>query len=266
MTSPDREGLLHKIQSLLEKTVTNGATEGEAAAAAAMAQKLLQKYNIELDEVQGYRKTSDETAIMKIVAWNTGSTSSWETQLATTVAHFNFGKALVSPAGIYFIGKSTDLEVIEAIFLKLRHKLYWLAMERTTAHTETVKAAYFEKYGEVLNVRKLTGDMHPKVWRNNWMTGALMGIHDRMDEQQRAFRAEYGDRATALVTTTEGLVKSFIDTKWSKVGTKEISLPQDINQAVSQGYVDGKNLQAFSELAVNRDGEGNVIKQLGGAS
>lgn len=49
----DMNAIASKIQNLLNKTVENGATEEEAKSALLMAQKLMAKYNIELEQETG---------------------------------------------------------------------------------------------------------------------------------------------------------------------------------------------------------------------
>lgn len=48
----ERDKIAARIRALLAKTTENGATEGEALAAAEMAARLLEKYNLTVDEVQ----------------------------------------------------------------------------------------------------------------------------------------------------------------------------------------------------------------------
>ena len=48
----EREKIAARIRALLAKTVENGCTEAEALAAAQLAAKLLQQYELTLDEVQ----------------------------------------------------------------------------------------------------------------------------------------------------------------------------------------------------------------------
>lgn len=50
--SENRDKIAAKIRALLSKTVENGCTEDEAIAAAAMAAKLLAKYNMTVDETE----------------------------------------------------------------------------------------------------------------------------------------------------------------------------------------------------------------------
>jgi hypothetical protein len=51
MDQKDRESMMDKIKGLLSKTVENGATQEEAMAAMAVAQRMMDKYNIALAEV-----------------------------------------------------------------------------------------------------------------------------------------------------------------------------------------------------------------------
>lgn len=58
--------IANKIQHLLNKTVENGATEAEAQAALLMAQKLMAKYNIELEQQTGskdFKCSLEETKV-----------------------------------------------------------------------------------------------------------------------------------------------------------------------------------------------------------
>lgn len=62
----DMNAIANKIQHLLNKTVENGATEGEAQAALLLAQKLMAKYNIELEQQTGskdFKCSLEETKV-----------------------------------------------------------------------------------------------------------------------------------------------------------------------------------------------------------
>lgn len=64
MTDIDR--IANKIQHLLNKTVENGATEAEAQQALLLAQKLMAKYNIELEQQTGskdFKCSLEETKV-----------------------------------------------------------------------------------------------------------------------------------------------------------------------------------------------------------
>ena len=62
----DMNAIANKIQQLLNKTVENGASEAEAKTALLMAQKLMAKYNIELEQQTGskdFKCSLEETKV-----------------------------------------------------------------------------------------------------------------------------------------------------------------------------------------------------------
>lgn len=62
----DMNAIANKIQHLLNKTTENGATEAEAQAALLMTQKLMAKYNIELEQQTGskdFKCSLEETKV-----------------------------------------------------------------------------------------------------------------------------------------------------------------------------------------------------------
>jgi hypothetical protein len=52
ITNEKKEALVRKIRALTEKTVQNGCTEGEAAAAAETATRLMEQYGVTLSEIE----------------------------------------------------------------------------------------------------------------------------------------------------------------------------------------------------------------------
>lgn len=62
----DMNSIANKIQNLLNKTVENGASESEAQSALLLAQKLMAKYNIELEQQTGskdFKCSLEETKV-----------------------------------------------------------------------------------------------------------------------------------------------------------------------------------------------------------
>ena len=62
----DMNSIINKIQNLLNKTVENGATEAEAQHALRVAQKVMAKYNIELEQLTGskdFKCSLEETKV-----------------------------------------------------------------------------------------------------------------------------------------------------------------------------------------------------------
>lgn len=62
------DSIINKIQNLLNKTVENGATEEEAQSALLLAQKLIAKYNIDLEQQIGSKEYTHSLEQTKVKA------------------------------------------------------------------------------------------------------------------------------------------------------------------------------------------------------
>ncbi len=113
-----------KIEKLLAKTVENGCTMEEAAAAAKMVQKLIGKYHIELAEVGNGTEMADGEAL------DVKSVRKWEIRLVSAIARNMRCEAIVShryTAGnvnrksfVYIIGMDADRKAVILLYNKLR--------------------------------------------------------------------------------------------------------------------------------------------------
>lgn len=109
-----QEKIMNKINGLLAKTVENGCTPEEAAAAAAMVQKLLAKYHLELGT---YKDTGKEDVCACLVDCD----KPWNHALAHTIAENMCCKVLrhrgaAGGTKLSFIGRETDLEACLATY------------------------------------------------------------------------------------------------------------------------------------------------------
>lgn len=112
------EKIIEKIKKCLELANNNPSAE-EAKSAALMAQKLLAKYNISMEDVKdvGSVEEIEESPIWfkDLVTW--GVVRGWKYQLAEIVAsnfrckHFFYGKDAV-----VFYGHKTDVQVAKQIY------------------------------------------------------------------------------------------------------------------------------------------------------
>ena len=113
-----------KIEKLLAKTVENGCTMEEAAAAAKMVQKLIGKYHIELAEVSNETETADGEVL------DVKSVRKWEIRLVSAIARNMRCEAIVShryTAGnvnrkpfVYVIGMDANRKAVISLYEKLR--------------------------------------------------------------------------------------------------------------------------------------------------
>ena len=126
-----RESILAKIRALMAKTPENGCTEAEAKAAAAMVDTLLEKYEIDLDEVALRKQEFTQAEIMNGWLHPVG-------QAATGIAKFTDCKCWISEKKkIVYFGFSVDCEIAEYLTL-----LFKRAIDREAAAFTLFNADY----------------------------------------------------------------------------------------------------------------------------
>lgn len=107
-----REQLIEKIKGLLAIANDSRAYENEAIAAAAMAQKLMAKYNIEVVDI----KDENDTEIVELTV-DAGKGDKWKYRLATIIAtNFCCKVATAHNQYIIFYGYKQHAEVAKTVY------------------------------------------------------------------------------------------------------------------------------------------------------
>ena len=99
----DLNKIADKIQHLLDKTVANGATEGEAETALLLAQKLMKKYNIAEGELNNGEKVEYSLEPCKV---RVNPRSKW---MCGIIAQSFAVRAIISGNHICFFGHKTNV-------------------------------------------------------------------------------------------------------------------------------------------------------------
>lgn len=140
----DMNAIANKIQHLLNKTVENGATEAEAQAALLMAQKLMAKYNIELEQQTGSKdfKCSLEETKVKPNPRNNA--------LGNIIANSFAVKGIIYGGKWSFFGREANAKAA-AECLKFIHRTMEAGIRRVCADhglksSERGAAAYYNAY------------------------------------------------------------------------------------------------------------------------
>lgn len=193
----DRESLLAKVQKLM--ALAESANEHEAALAAAKAQSLIEQYNIEQHELEtSGRKAAEPIGLQRIDWPDRDNIDRWEKELVQTVARNMFCDVLWTPLHVMFIGRPTDVLVVEYTWAHLREKIVSLVRGR-------LREAKYR--GEVSN---------PKKWRRDWLLGAVDGIREKMIAQHRQMQQD-NPNSSALVVVRDAEIKTFISQTFSRV-------------------------------------------------
>lgn len=131
MTADDktRAAQMARIRALMAKTVANGCTEDEARAAAAAVDRLIEAYEIDLDEL-----TLKEQEIVRVDIALNHHPVRWSVE---KIAAFCDCKPWVSGEDLIFLGLELDTEVAEYLTL-----LFMRAIDRESANYVTLNADY----------------------------------------------------------------------------------------------------------------------------
>lgn len=158
----DMNRIANKIQHLLNKTVENGATEAEAQQALLLAQKLMAKYNIELEQQTGSKdfKCSLEETKVKPNPRNNA--------LGNIIANSFAVKGIIYGGKWAFFGREANAKAA-AECLKFIHRTMEAGMRRICREhgLETTQkgAAY---------------------WYNPYALGFIKGLQEAMADQTKA--------------------------------------------------------------------------------
>jgi hypothetical protein len=222
------EGVFKKIADALALSHRPGTPE-EGAAAAAMVQKLLTKYNLELDEVerrQGKQKGIGgytETGRKRFV----GSKESrkWTSNLLNAIADNLFCDIVFwGPAGgrendsYTIIGKRHNIDVVEHLFAYLVREIDRMAKESWSAHGKYTQGNHYPHY------------------TRHFCLGAVMAVEQKLWEMRRSQE----DQTKALVVRVDEELDMYIKIVHGELNWQRRSETRYVTEAQRRGYQAGR--------------------------
>lgn len=232
------EQITEKIQILLRQTTDRGATEAEAASAAAAVQRLLTKYNLDLQEIgsgENEKKGSPQVVHEEVYmgAGNTG-TYFWCLNLANAVAEACYCRYLYyrHTRRVVFVGRLADTVVARELygFLVQQIKQYyyqelWGVPEiKPKEPTKIIKInkdnmVLVPKYWSMDQaVRRPMGQGHK--FRQSFFLGAVQKLSERLKASRQEDTKEYGQGVVALVACRDAENDSYIQKTWGRLRSK----------------------------------------------
>lgn len=194
-----RDWILRAINALNLKTVANGATEGEAAAAAAKVVELMQKYDIAQAEVVRQGGQADANPFVIRVVYQSSDKhperkstrgEQWKMTIGYAVAKSMDVETLqVGETGLRFIGYERDVEMAIYLYEQLVNRIAQLAKQRVKQYTDSLG---------VSNKNTLTGTDHPLVYRASYLEGAANAVYHRMMDQHKVHADSEQGRALVI--------------------------------------------------------------------
>lgn len=213
--------IIEKIKKILSKTIENGCTPEEAAAAAAMASKLMEQHQIEqADLVEKGEVVLDP--ISYEIFYEGQRVDTWIASLANVMSPAFCCIVVISPnRGLGCYGRPDNRAAFKATF-------------------EFIKAAV-QKGAQ----RTCPKTVHGRTWNQSYGLGAGAKVHERIKEERAVLTAQAaaGSKSALMILDEEGLVKKHV----SDMKFKDSNRKPEINaNGYMQGYKDGDKLNLGS--------------------
>ncbi len=191
----EKESVVSKIAALLNKTTDQGCSEEEAASAAAMAQKLLFKYKLEMADIESAGGEKTESVGQSDFEYKTKAhDGDWKLQFLFELSRYNFCKTIARQGwgNPFIIGKSAEVEVVKAL-----HS--WISEQLETICKDRIKEGY-------------NGPDRIPTFRRSFFTSAVYTISRRLREQQREMKEE-SEKGNTLIVVTGTELREYIERK-----------------------------------------------------
>jgi hypothetical protein len=195
MAELGRDKILHKVRALLAKTTEAGCTEYEEMAALAVAQEMIDDYEITDEEL---KLTRQQKAILKREE-EVGDSYRIKWLICMAVAKFCGTETLYrkSTKQISFIGLPSDVEM--SMYL-LHHLRYFVLREL---------AAY--------RLKVPCGAQEIKRQSNGFVLGCTMRLNDRLTELANTHKIHVVDNRNALVVVKKVAIEEYLAEHFPKL-------------------------------------------------
>lgn len=256
----NREDILRKIKNLMAKTVKNGCTESEAAAAAGMVGKLLDKYNIDLAEVGGEddegftlaeydTKTSRRRPIDFVagaVAKLYGCKAVVSQRHGGSILYRFFGRPLDGMACVELMGMLDQAIEGAAAAYKKSHIFRQLCMQEVT------RLEIDDEYS-VGRARQI-----PRTVLNDYRKGYAMGLNDSLIREEHRRKAErfkeHGSTGASLILIKDQKVEEEFGKQFADLKSAAEMDVNPMSHATRMGMGDGREFEIAKQVG-GPDGE-----------
>lgn len=255
MTETQINGILDKVKKLLTLATNAGATPDEAASAAAMAQSLLFKHNLSMEDVDTQSAAEKQATAIGLDSFELGKDATlfmvgWHRALFHNLARHNFCQAVTytgSNTGVGgkinhsrrmgIVGEQQNIEVVKWLYTHVSEQVERMARESQQKAHPYRKCRCERRDGCPIQLPGPRG-----VWIRTFCLGAVQTINERLAEQRQADEKTVTGTGMAMVLVSkEGLVKAAMDNFFPKLNKGNAAPPKGAD-AYGAGRKAGKNV------------------------
>lgn len=248
--SSNSNDILNKVAALLEKTTDRGCTPQEAEAAAALAQKLLLRYNLTMEQVTAANTEERAISFFQVPKHSTRRFD-WEIELARVLAQHLLCRLLLNKQGYIFVGTAHDICVAIGMFARLRPVIMQMGVNAT------------HKYGEWwadrgVSPRDLKGKHSLRSYKLSYLRGVVNGVEVKLIEQREQAEAVTSG-VTAMVVRRDLAINDAVNKRFPNLKNRRASDQNTNEYAIVYGLHDGLQLSiARGDITTMANGKNEV--------
>jgi len=229
LTDTEMDAVLDKLAKIM--ALTTSPSEGEATAAAEMAQKLLFKYNLSMTQVDARKQATNAPRDIRERYTNNsvdlgvarGQVTNWRRDLMFSLARNNFCRALQWKGlpTMQLIGQPHNVEVVMEMFAYLTEAIDGLSLQAW----EQAKAENGGKAPLTWHETPKVYGWHPqhaKQYRSSFSHGAVARIAERLYQMRQALRDESA-ASKALVVIVDQELNDAVSAHYSSVSRTAVA-------------------------------------------
>lgn len=246
--------VMRKIAKL--KKLYEGAkaikSEGEAANAAHLIQKLLAEYNLTMEEVGTAEEKAENKVLHEHISGYTRKSIGgyWEQQLTHVICRWNFCKCYLfgnSYKNLIIVGKKDNIEMVKWLLEVLKERFVSFSNDR---------------YKEYVAQKKEEGikPCSKDKFQRSYLSGCAAGLDAKLQEEherEKKEEVELTTKVTALVVRSNAEIEEYINKTWGGTG-KARSARTTYDDARNAGYKDGRNTSINKPIAGGRTAASSV--------
>lgn len=271
---PDDEKVIDKIRKLL--ALATSSNENEAALAAAKAQDLLLKHNLDMARIERAAQAKPDPYMR--VDEDEYNRANWEIDLAVAVAHANLCKIVVTHPEyrkdvLAWMGKESNLEVAQFIFATLVQDLTRIAADKWGVifgirkmienNPDLANSPAFAEYMTPQQLYELR-NIHGKAWKNAFYLGAVAAIRERLVNNLETLKRS-DTNMNALIVVLGSELQQYVVTQFPRLGYRTVRQGTVSGGAYRGAYQIGRAAGSTLQFRNGIGGGGsNAPKRLGG--
>jgi len=262
------KSILIKIQKLSAKA--ESAHElgniAEAAAFSAKVSEMLTIHNLAMADLEVEEQSdvigekNDDLGVSK-------SMGRWTVSLLTTLCEFNFCHSIYHTStkgyrynrrgrriaikdknmSVTLVGRPENVEVVKYLYSVLKLQFENMSAKAWKVYLKELRSAGFLKHysKDSIEYKKpwnsFRGVSNRQKYITSFLLGAVLGVHQKLTEQQVAAEKTHGNKITDLVIVNDAAVQSWVDDKFPKLGSMINRSRKIDGDAYGKGQSAGRN-------------------------